>query len=246
MSIATAEKTTVSDIFNEVDEELRRDRAHELFNRYRPFMVVLTLVIVLGVSGYKSWQWYSARKQARAAEAFNTAAQLLKNGDYEDAQKAFAAFAAKAPKGYKSMAMLEEAAAAARAGHRAQAAKLYTEAAKRLTDPLYKDLATLRSVLVVADDLSLADLDARLSPLTGPGRPFRFTARELLAAKALEEGDAARARQEYSYLSLALDAPTGARNRAGQALAVLGPEPPAAATPKTQSAQSPAKEEKVQ
>ncbi len=235
----------MSDIFNEVDEELRRDRAQELFNRYRPLMIILTLVIVLGVSGYKSWQWYSARKQARAAEAFSAAAQLLKSGDYKDAQKAFADFAAKAPKGFKAMAMLEQAAAAARAGQQAQAAKLYTEAAKHLSDPLYKDLAILRAVLVVADDLSLADLDARLSPLTGPGRPFRFTARELLAAKAFEEGDLKRARQEYGYLSLALDAPAGTRNRAGQALAVLGPEAPAPEKSPSKPDSSPEKEVKT-
>ncbi len=231
----------MSDIFNEVDEELRRDRAVELFNRYRPHMIILTLAIVLGVSGYKSWQWYSARKQARASEAFSAAEHLLENGAYKDAEKAFAEFAAKAPRGYKAMAMLEEAAAAARTGKTAEAAKLYMQASKSLTDPLYKDLAILRAALATADELSLADLDARLSPLTGPGRPYRFTARELLAAKAFEEGDLKRARQEYSYLSLALDAPTGARNRAGQALAVLGPEPPAAprqdtpAKPKSES-----------
>ena len=235
----------MSDIFNEVDEELRRDRAHELFTRYRWIMAILTIIIVLGVSGFKGWQWYSARKQARAAEAFSAAAQLLKSGDYNNAQKAFADFAVNAPKGYKSMALLQEADAAASAGKKVEAAKLYNDAAQRLSDPLYKDLALLRAVLVVADDLSLADLDARLSPLSGPGRPFRYTARELLAAKAFEEGDLKRARQEYSYLSLALDAPTGARNRAAQALAVLGPEPQAKTT-ETQSGQSPAKEVKAQ
>ncbi len=215
----------MSDVFNEVDEELRRDKANELFMRYRPFIFAGVAAIVLGVSGYKSWEWYSSQKQARAAESYNAAVELLEADNYAAAEKAFGAFAAEAPGGYGAIALMEQASTKALAGLPAEAAALFTQAASQFADPLYQDLATLRAVLVVADDLSLADLDAKLGPLTGPGRAFRFTAREVLAAKAMEEGDATRARADYTYLSLALDAPAGARTRAGQALAVLGPEP---------------------
>lgn len=217
----------MSDVFNEVDEELRRDKASELFTRYRPFIILVTLAIVLGVSGYKGWQWYSLQQQAKAAESFFAATDLIKAGNMEAAGKAFAEFSAKAPKGYAPLALMEQASILAQSGKSAEAAKLYMQAAKLFSDPLYKDLATLRAVMVVVDDLSLADLDAKLASLSGPGRPFRYTARELLAAKAYEEGDYTRAREEYNYLSLALDASAGARTRAGQALAVLGPEPKA-------------------
>jgi len=215
----------VSDVFNEVDEELRRDKAQELFTRFRPAIILATLAIVLGVSGYKGWQWYDTQQKAQAAERYTAASKLLKAGNLDAAEKAFEAFAADAPKGYAALAKMEMAAIKAQTGKSAEAAQLYMQAADAFTDPLYKDLATLRAVMVVADDLSLADLDAKLSLLTGPGRPFRFTARELLAAKAFEEGNLARAREDYTYLSLALDAPSGARTRAGQALALMGPEP---------------------
>jgi hypothetical protein len=223
----------VSDVFNEVDEELRRDKAQELFTRFRPAIILATLSIVLGVSGYKGWQWYDAQQKAQAAEHFIAASKLLKAGDLIAAEKAFEGFAAQAPKGYAALAKMEMASIKAQTGKAAEAAQLYMQAAAEFTDPLYKDLATLRAVMVVADDLSLADLDARLALLTGPGRPFRFTARELLAAKAFEESDITRAREDYTYLSLALDAPSGARTRASQALALMGPEPEAVPAPVT-------------
>jgi len=238
----------VSDVFNEVDEELRRDKAQELFTRFRPVIIIATLAIVLGVSGYKGWQWYDAQQKAQAAEHYTAAANLLKAGDFVGAEKAFEDFAAKASKGYAALAKMELASIKAQTGKAAEAAQLYMQAADAFNDPLYKDLATLRAVMVVADDLSLADLDARLALLTGPGRPFRFTARELLAAKAFEEGNMARAREDYTYLSLALDAPTGARTRAGQALALMGPEPesvPAEETP-TQTKTDTSSEEAAQ
>ncbi len=215
----------MSDVFNEVDEELRRDKASELFERYRPLMIILTAAIVLGVSGYKGWEWYTLQQQSRAAETYDAATELLNSGDFAGAEAAFADFAANAPRGYAGLAMMQQASGQAQTGKMAEAAALYTRAAEQFTDPLYKDLATLRAVLVVVDDLTLADLDARLAALTAPGQPFRFTARELLAAKAFEEGNSTRAREDYSYLSLALDAPAGARTRAGQALALLGPAP---------------------
>ena len=215
----------MSDVFNEVDEELRRDKAQELFTRFRPLIIIATLAIVLGVSGYKGWQWYDAQQKAQAAEHYTAAANLLKAGDFTGAEKAFEVFAADAPRGYAALAKMELASIKAQTGRNAEAAQFYMQAADQFTDPLYKDLATLRAVMVVADDLSLVDLDARLALLTGPGRPFRFTARELLAAKAFEEGDITRAREDYTYLSLALDAPAGARTRASQALSLMGPEP---------------------
>ena len=215
----------MSDVFNEVDEELRRDKTQELFTRYRPLMIAVTLAIVLGVSGYKGLEYYQAQEQSRAAEGFNHAATLLQVGDVAAAEAAYAQFSKDGPKGYAALALMEQAAIKAQTGKPAEAAQLYSQAADAFNDPLYKDLATLRAVLVVADSLELADLEAKLSLLTGPGRPFRFTARELLAAKAFEEGNLNRARDDYTYLSMALDAPSGARNRAAQALAVLGPAP---------------------
>ncbi|PHS23466.1 MAG: hypothetical protein COA84_11075 [Robiginitomaculum sp.] len=218
---------SVSDVFNEVDEELRRDKAHELFTRYRPFIIVVTLAIVLGVSGYKGWQWNTTQQKADAAERYTAASRLLATGDYAGAEKALESFKDGASKGYRGLTLMQLASIKAQAGKTAEAAALYTQAADEFSDPLYKDISQLRAVMVVADQLSLADMDAKLALLTGPGRPFRFTARELLAAKAFEEGNLSRAREDYNYLSFALDAPTGARNRASQALALLGPEPQA-------------------
>jgi hypothetical protein len=236
----------VSDVFNEVDEELRRDKAQELFTRYRPLMVAVTLAIILGVSGYKGWEWYSAKQQAAAAETFAAASALLAAGDFVAAEKAFTEFTANAPKGYAALATMELAAIKAQTGQAVEAATLYTKAASEFNDPLYHDLASLKAVMVVVDSLSLAGMDAKLALLTGPGRPFRFTARELLAAKAFEEGDLARARDDYSYLALALDAPAGARTRAQQALAVLGPAPePKPAPVSDQAEQTPADAEPV-
>jgi len=215
----------VSDVFNEVDEELRREQANRLFKRFLPFIIALVVVIVAAVSGAQGWMWWQEKQRSEAANTYAQAAKLLEQGDYRQAAAAFTAFAKTGPAGYAALSEMQAAVATMNMGLRAKAATLFTEAGNGFDDPLFSDLANLKAVMVVAEEISLADMDAKLSELAGPGRPFRALARELLASKALEEGDFTRAREEYTVLSMALDAPAGTRQRAQMALALLGPAP---------------------
>ncbi|PHR62604.1 MAG: hypothetical protein COA47_03400 [Robiginitomaculum sp.] len=215
----------VSDVFNEVDEELRRDQVNKVFRKFLPLIITVMVLVVGGVAGYQSWTWWDAKQKAEAAETFGQANALLEAGQLEAALSAYEAFAASGPKGYAALSKMQAAVASMKLGRSVEAARLYREAAEAFDDPLFADLANLKAVLAVSDQLSLNDLDVRLGPLAGAGRPFRALAREMLAAKAMAEGDLVRARDEYTLLSLSLDVPAGAQQRAQMALSLLGPAP---------------------
>ena len=52
------------DIFDEVDEELRAERAQQLLKRYGGLIVAGRLLIVGAAAGWQGWRWYQARQDA--------------------------------------------------------------------------------------------------------------------------------------------------------------------------------------
>ncbi len=55
----------VSDIFHEVDEEVRRERFKQLWERYSIFIVAIAVLIIAGVGGWRGYEYYIAKKATR-------------------------------------------------------------------------------------------------------------------------------------------------------------------------------------
>ncbi len=53
----------MADIFDEIGEDLRAERAQKLFARYSWVLVVLAVLAVAGAGG---WQWWRGRQQHQA------------------------------------------------------------------------------------------------------------------------------------------------------------------------------------
>ena len=83
------------------------------------------------------------------------------------------------------------------------------------------DLATLKLAYAKADNATLAELETVLKPLLDRTGQATALAKELIASKALAEGNIDRARSEFEALALDLDAPRGVQARVQQALATL-------------------------
>ena len=52
------EPTTLADIFQEIDEELRRDRWEILWQKYGKYLVGCAVAIVAGTAAWVGWQNY--------------------------------------------------------------------------------------------------------------------------------------------------------------------------------------------
>ena len=50
----------MADIFREVEEELRRDRAEELWKKYGRYVIALAALVILAVGGVQGWRAYDA------------------------------------------------------------------------------------------------------------------------------------------------------------------------------------------
>jgi len=215
----------VADIFREIDEELRQDRAAKLWKQYGKFVLAFAVLIVLAVAGYQGWQQYRASQRLADSARYGAALELVREGKHKEARDLFAAIAREASTGYAGLACLQEAGMQVRLGDLAGAAAAYEaiSADTRIEDPLRR-LALLQSVQLRVDDAS-ADprvLIGRLAPLAEGRGAWRSSALELMAILALRAGDQAAARGHLQRLADDLEAPEGLRARATELLFSLG------------------------
>jgi hypothetical protein len=215
----------VPDIFDEVQADLRAERARTLFRRFGGLFVAVLLLVIAGVAGWEVWQQYRARNAAREAGQY-LAAQSLADGPQANRAQALpklAAIIGEASPGYRTLARLRAAALKADAGDAAGAAALWNDVANDgQADKLLRDLATLQWALHQVDSGDAAAITARLQPLTLPDNPWHALAQEAQALLDLRLGKTDDARSLLKSLSADTTAPDGVRARAGGLLQRIG------------------------
>jgi hypothetical protein len=213
----------VSELFNEVDEDVRRDQLKKLWDKYSILIVAAAFLVVAGVAGWRAYQYFETKKAAEASVAFDKAVQLSEASKHAEAEAAFNSLAATAPSGYRMLARLRAAGEAASLDPKA-AVKLYDDiAADRGIGVLEQELAKVRAAQLLVETSTYPDLLTRLEPLTAPGATFRHTARELLALSAWRANDATSARKWLDMIANDGETPPGLRSRAEALQALLPP-----------------------
>jgi len=192
-----AQGCSVSDIFNEVDEEVRRERLKKLWDRYGNLVLAAAVLVVLGVAGWRGYQYWENKKAAEAGSAYDAAAELMEQGKPADAEAAFTKLAAEGTSGYRALARLRAAGALAERDRAAAVSAYDAIASDGSVDKLMRDLASLRAGLLLVDSTPLAEITKRLEPLAQPGGAFRHSARELLAVAAVRASDQVAAKRWF-------------------------------------------------
>jgi hypothetical protein len=203
----------VSDIFHEVDEEVRREKLRQLWERHGNLIVAFALLVVLAVGGWRGYDWWETQKAAESGAAFEAAVTLAESGKQAEAQEAFAKLAKDGSSGYRVLARFREAAELAKSDG-AAAVKAYDAlAADSGLGRAMQDLAGIRAGLILVDSAPLAELSPRLEPLTAADRPFRHSSRDHHAIGARRLGDTAVAKRWFDLIASDIETPAGTRQR---------------------------------
>jgi hypothetical protein len=219
------ERIHVVDIFDEVEEDLRAERAEKLLKKYAWLLVVLAVAIVAAAAGWQLWTRYQNRQDAAAATQFVAVQSATETpGAATPEQIAILdQLAATGPEGYKTLARLRAASLKADGGDLQGAMSLWNAVASDSgADRLLRDFASLMAAGRDLDHGDPAQLQARLKPLAEPGNAWSSLAREQLAMLDLRQGKVDDARKKLQALSVDIESPSGVRARAGALLAGLG------------------------
>jgi hypothetical protein len=204
----------VTDIFQEVDEEVRREQLKKLWERYSAHLIAACILVVIGVGGWRGYEWWQARQAAQSGAAFEQAVTLAESGKHQEAAAAFAKLSADGTAGYRVLARLREAAELSTTDRKAAIAAYDAIAADNRTGQVVQDLAAVRSGLLLVDTAPYSEILQRLEPAAAPDRAFRHSAREILALSAWKTGDMSAARRWTEMIMGDPQTPPGSRSRA--------------------------------
>jgi hypothetical protein len=191
----------MSDIFQEVDEEVRRDKAAEFWKKYQNLILAGAALIVLAAAGFRYWQYERERAAQTAGDQFQQALAALEGGKLDEAKAGLDKIAAQAPSGYRALAQMAAAGAKAQSDPQGAVGAFDAVAGDSAIDPLLRDAARLRAALSRVD-LSGEEQkgEAALTSLSTDNGPFRRLARLALGALALERKDYDDAAKQFDLV----------------------------------------------
>ncbi len=206
----------MADIFDEVDEELKRDQMQVLWARYGKYLIAAVSIVVLGVAARQGYDAWRANKAEKAATAYLQALQA------DDLVTAMVDADDDLTAGYQMLSRFRVAAGLAAKKDFVAAEAAYLALAGNVDiGPLYQQAALLLSVMNAPDDRDLATLRERLGGLEGAAGPLQAMAMEQAAGVALRAGDRAAALAKYQALSGLAEIPADMRQRASRLVDIL-------------------------
>jgi hypothetical protein len=212
----------MSDNFlREIDEEVRRDKAADLWKKYGNLVIVLLALLVVAVGGWRFWQYRQEQAAHAVSARLEESLKASRENRGEDAEKTLTDLAKEGSDGYRLVARFRLAAEAARR-EPADGARAFDALANDATvEQVFRDLARIRSNLLKVDSVPYAEIRAAVEPLAAPAGTWRHTAREILGLSALKGGNLDEAGRWFDQIVVDPQAPQGLRQRADPYLGLV-------------------------
>lgn len=206
----------------EVTEEVRRDRLFGLMRRYGWIAILLVLLIV-GGAAWNEWQKARNAQQAQAlGDALLTALDANDSAARVDNLQAIDP----ATEGGRIVAGFTTVSEMIAAGDEAGATALLQDiASDGAADPVYRQLAGFKALLLQSDTLSVEDRRVGFEGLAQTSAMLRLPAEEQLALIEIETGQTAEAITRLQSLQADPEVTAGLRQRASQLIVALGEAP---------------------
>lgn len=213
------------DIFQEVEEDLKRERSEELWRKYGKYVIGVAAVIVLGVAGREGWKTYESSTSIENGTRLANAVELAQDSatDEDAALAALDAIIADGNAGFVALGHFQKAAVYLRADAKPSAInELEAIAGNSDIDQVYRDLAVVEIAMNSASEANAQELIARLEPIAVPENAWYYSAREMIALLHIASGDVDAAKPLLTEIADDNTAPSGMRARASEILKAVG------------------------
>jgi len=212
----------VADLFQEIDDELRQDKASRLWRVYGKYVVGAAIVIIMSVGGYKFWQQKQLDDGEKASIAYEAALARSASGDYKGAIDQLNEEEIGTAAGYAALSQMQKANLAMKINDFEAALITFKEIAENDKYPQsIKEWASFRYVAVRVEKQIDSNASADLDALIATDSPWRFLAKEIKAIKEIETGNKSGAKAIFSELADDENAPERLRVRAAEFLKTL-------------------------
>ncbi|MBS1166774.1 MAG: hypothetical protein H6R00_2799 [Proteobacteria bacterium] len=180
----------MSDIFDEVGDDLRRDRLTNLWKRYGWVVYAAAGLIVAGTAAWRGYDYWATSRANAAGDAYSQVLASAKAGDHKALAESLSLYAGSAPSQYQVLARFRAASEHAALGETDNALAAFEDLSKAPgVDVAFLDLATIRAALIAVDRENLDQIKARVSGYNNDISPWRHAAREIIALASVRAED---------------------------------------------------------
>lgn len=211
----------IDELFEQVDQELEADRAHQFWREHQVHMVAALVALFAGLFAYAGWQQYRERRDQEAADRYRAVTVAMAAGQYTVSLAQLKQLGEEhGGHGYALLGELLAARSLAASGQEREAVARLQQVAEAAGGATYlRDLAYLQAAyLTVADREQCQGFLARIEE----GSSYQPLALELLGVMADQRGEAQEALTLYQKALLKAAPGSGVRERVQQRVERLG------------------------
>ena len=213
----------MSDIFQEVNEELREEKFKTIWQRYKYYIIAIIVLLIFSVGFNAFWKQHSLNEVNERSARFFSAMEIAQE-DKTSAVLILEEFASKEKSSseYHSMiARFSEAAIRRSDKDFSGALIIYEELSGNNISIFYKDYAKLSSAEMLMALRNIKEAKIVLEALASSSSDLKFIAKEYIGYIEINEGNISKARDIFKNLSEEASVSLNMKNRSKEILSVF-------------------------
>ena len=188
------------EFIREVDEDLKEEKRLKLWKKFFPYIVSVSLGVVLFTSGFVFWENYSNNQRQQLGDDFTAAVVLAGEEDLDASLLALERIVDEGSDGYVTMAKMKKASLLIEQGKVDDGLAIYQDLEKNAVDQSFRDIATILYVLNSLNNSSEEDLLTKILPLEN-SEIWKSSALELKGFIYLRKNDLQKAIETFESIS---------------------------------------------
>ena len=208
------------EFIREVDEDLKQEKNEQLWKKLLPYIISITVGIIIFTSGYVFWDNYSNNVKQQLGDDFTAAVELANEEDLDAALLALDRIVDKGSDGYVTLSKMKKASLLIESGNLEDGLDIYLDLEQNAVDQSFRDISTILFVLNSIDTKNSDLLLQKLIPLE-KSKIWKSSALELMAFVYLKKSNNAKAIEIFRTLSQLQDTPSSLSNRSQNMLDFL-------------------------
>ena len=186
----------------EVDEDIKEENRIKLWKKVFPYVVSISLGIIIFTSGYVFWNNYTESLNQQLGDDFTAAVQLANEEDLDASVIALNRIVDEGSDGYVTIAKMKKASILIQRGELKLGLEIYLDLERNAVDQSFRDIASILYVLNSMDTQDPQILLEKINKLES-SQIWRSSALEMKAFLKLKQNKIDEARKAFeSILSL--------------------------------------------